>query len=461
MKEKLTGWLGSSWQWLKKRWWLAAVALGVGLLVWLSSREQPVPVELATVESGQVREFLLEEAKTRLDEEFLLTLPVAGEVPRLQLEVGDWVKAGDSLLTMRRFARGQELAGLQAQVRELQARDRGVNTQMPTPEDLSTAQNQIATARHQLAQAETSKAATEVELATAEKQLQRHQSLTREGALPPSQLDETHKQVALLQKRVQQDFLNLQAARESLQNAQLAAQKLQRQRKDQGYLHAVYDAQSSQLASQIALKQDELRKGRLIAPISGPVLEVFTPHAGVYPAGTQMLKLGDPGSLQVETDLLSEDIYRVKVGMRAEISGKALQDRILTGQVSRIYPSGFTKISALGVEQQRIKVMISLPATARTQLRPGTRVDARIITAAKAQTLRIPERALFKQDNQWQVFKLVAGRLQLQPVSIGLKNEDWAEISQGLHAGDQVVSKLENQLKPNLLVTPLVEASGE
>lgn len=442
MKEKWK----TLWLWLKKRWWLPVLGVLALIVIAISTQERPVEVESIAVKPGLVREFLLEEAKTRLDKEYLLTLPLAGEIPRLKLEVGDWVEAGDTLLTLRRFARSQELTALRAQSQEIRARNEGVSTQMPTPEDLATARNQITAAQNQWHQAQEQKSARELELAELEHTLQRQENLREAGAISQSQLDETRKQVKVLQKTVQQDFLSLQTAEKNLENSKLALEKLKRQRSEQAYLHRVYGAQSSQLGSQIALKQDELQRSRLIAPVSGPVLEIYAPNAGLLNAGAQILKLGDPHSLEVETDLLSEDIHRVKVGQSAEISGKALDDQILKGKVKRVYPSGFTKISALGVEQQRVKVLIALPP-GQHHLLPGTRVDARIITAAKAQTLRIPERALFKQDNLWHVFKIQDGRLHLQAVKIGLKNEDWAEVLSGLKAGDQVVSRLENSFK--------------
>lgn len=452
MKQKLL----ALWNWLRKRWWWALGLLAIALIFVFSSQEQPLSVEISQVSSGEVRQFLLEEGKTRLDDEYILTLPLAGEIPRINLKVGDQVALGQPVLTMRRFGRNQELAGLRAQQRETQARTRGIVTQQPTPEDEKMARAKIAQAQNQLEIIQNQRAVQEIELANQERTLERQQNLLEARAITQEQYELSQKQVDVLRKQIQQFQLQSQNTRQELNSAQAALQKLARNRRDQEYLKDVYAAQEAQLGSQLTLKQDELQRSLLRAPVAGPVLEVYTPNAGLQPAGAQILRMGDLNSLMVEADLLSEDMYAVKAGQRAEISGKALQDKILVGRVFKIYPSGFTKLSALGVEQQRIKVLVQVP---RLALRPGTRVDVRIITAAKARTLRIPERALFKQDGKWHVFKLDAQqRAQLQPVEVGLKNEDWAEITKGLQAGEQIVSQLENQLKPGAKVN--LKAAG-
>ncbi|MEZ0374377.1 MAG: efflux RND transporter periplasmic adaptor subunit [Candidatus Sericytochromatia bacterium] len=448
MKQRLTKLL----TWLKRRWWIPAGLALIALIFVFSTREQPLAAEIAAVSRGEVRQFLLDEGKTRLDEEYVLTLPVAGEIPRIGLEVGDWVQRGQPILTMRRFAREQDLAGLRAQVREIAARARGIAAQQPTPEDERMARLKIQEAGNQQAQIEQQRAGQEIELAQAERTLARQENLRAEGALPLDQLEQTRKQVDLLRRQIAQTQLQILNARTAVSTAQAALAKLGRNRRDQDYLKDVYAAQSAGISTQQALRQDELQRSVLRAPVSGPVLEIFTPDAGLQPAGAQILRLGDPDTLMVETDLLSEEIHAIKAGQRAEISGKALEDKVVLGSISRIYPSGFTKLSALGVEQQRVKVLVHAP---RLALRPGTRVDVRIITAAKKSVLRVPERALFKQDGKWHVFRIDAeNRAQLQPVSVGLKNEDWAEISTGLKAGDRIISQLENALKPGVIIDP-------
>lgn len=444
-------------QFLKRRWWIPVGIVVIGGITALSMQEHPLEAEVATVGIGPVEQFLLEEGKTRLDQEYTLTLPVAGEIPRLKLEVGDWVQQGQAIVTLRRFDRTQQLAGLKAQVQEIAARQQGVVTQIPTPEEEQMAQGRIREAQNQLAQMHQQASAQQLELQQRERTLERQQRLYADQTIPQAEYEETAKQVAVLRKQVAQAQLQITQGQQGVRNAQLALAKLQRNRRDQQYLKGVYQAQAQQLASQIALKQDELQQGILRAPISGPVLEVITSQAGPQAAGTPILKLGDPHSLSVEADFLSEEIPQVKTGMPAEISGKALGDKKVMGQVSRIYPSGFTKISALGVEQQRVKILVRLQAL---DLRPGTRVDVRVITAAKAKTVRIPERALFKQDGQWQVFKVNASeRAELQPVTLGLKNENWAEITQGLTAGDRLITQLENTLKPGALIQTKTQAS--
>ncbi|HEY9844043.1 MAG TPA: hypothetical protein V6D23_26470, partial [Candidatus Obscuribacterales bacterium] len=251
MKQRLTKLL----TWLKRRWWIPAGLALIALIFVFSTREQPLAAEIAAVSRGEVRQFLLDEGKTRLDEEYVLTLPVAGEIPRIGLEVGDWVQRGQPILTMRRFAREQDLAGLRAQVREIAARARGIAAQQPTPEDERMARLKIQEAGNQQAQIEQQRGSQEIELAQAERTLARQETLRAEGALPLDQLEQTRKQVDLLRRQIAQTQLQIINARTAVSTAQAALSKLGRNRRDQDYLKDVYAAQSAGISTQQALRQ--------------------------------------------------------------------------------------------------------------------------------------------------------------------------------------------------------------
>ena len=137
-----------------------------------------------------------------------------------------------------------------------------------------------------------------------------------------------------------------------------------------------------------------------------------------------------------------------------EVGGKALQGEIVEGTVTRVYPAGFMKISSLGIQQQRVRTIIEFD-NSNINLRPGTSVEVKIITAENPNALAVPERATFRQDGQWSVFRVRNGHAELVPVTLGLKNDDWAEIVEGLSAGDIVVAEPKNDLEDGARVTSL------
>jgi HlyD family secretion protein len=202
-----------------------------------------------------------------------------------------------------------------------------------------------------------------------------------------------------------------------------------------------------------ALKSD-LEKTVVEAPISGVVLEKYVEDERVLPAGTPLLKLGDLRAVEIECDVLSEEVGRIHVGDPVEITGKALQGIVRMGRVARVYPSGFKKISALGIEQQRVRTIIEFDNNG-LDLRPGTSVDLRIITEERTDVIAVPERATFRHKDGWAVFTVDAGRARLTPIEIGIKNNELAEVRSGLEVGQVVVAEPKNELADGVRVTAL------
>jgi len=441
-----------SLSWLRRRWWLVALGL-VGVLVLLAVlREEQIEASLATVQRADMQQYLLEDGKTRLDRTYTLTLPVNASIRRLELMEGDWLEKGQVVVQLHNYPRQQELAGLQSRLQEITAQSQSVQHTQPKPEDYASAQARIREVEYLLQQSRQQREGQEIALEELARETQRQQILWQEKVLPEATYLQSETQYRQLQKRLQQALSQEQITHQNLLQARLALQKLQASHHDNAYQDEVFTAQRQQVFAQLNLKRDELQQARLIAPISGPVLEIQQNNAGPLAAGTPLLTLGDLSSLSVEADVLSEEIHQLRLGQPVEMSGKALQDQVLRGQIARIFPSGFTKLSALGVEQQRVKVLIAFD-NQQVALLPGTALDLKLIIAEKKQTLVIPERALFRQGSQWQVLKLDADRrLQLQDVLVGLKNDSEAEILRGLQAGDQIVQEMDNRLKVGVRV---------
>jgi HlyD family secretion protein len=166
------------------------------------------------------------------------------------------------------------------------------------------------------------------------------------------------------------------------------------------------------------------------------VLRVFEPDERTIAAGTPVLEIGDPTDLEVVVDVLSEDAQRLRAGGKVFVTWAAATDTVV-GHVDRIEPSAFTKVSPLGVEEQRVNVVVRF-ASAPT-LGDRYRVDASLVVWHSEHVLRVPVSALFRLDGGWAVFVADAGRARRRAVEIGHRNDRWAEVLAGLAAGESVL----------------------
>jgi HlyD family secretion protein len=186
----------------------------------------------------------------------------------------------------------------------------------------------------------------------------------------------------------------------------------------------------------------------LAAPVGGVVLRRYYESARPVQAGEALVEIGDPAGMEVEVDVLSADAVRLREGMRLELLrwGGAPP---LAGRVRRVEPGGFTKFSALGVEEQRVWVMVELTSPRGEWLHLGEayRVNARFILREAADVLRVPTSATFRQNDGAAVFRIQGSRARLTPVETGLEGEGWTEIRNGLTAGDRVVLHPDRELE--------------
>jgi len=189
------------------------------------------------------------------------------------------------------------------------------------------------------------------------------------------------------------------------------------------------------------------------SPVSGSVLQVVNESEGVVAAGTPLIEVGDPQQIEVEADLLSTDAVAVEAGQRVFVEGWGGQ-RPLEGVVHRIEPYGFTKISALGVEEQRVKVLIELtdPHERWQRLGHGFRVQPRIILAEAKGVLKVPRAALFRDGERWAVFVADDGVARLRHVDLGLQNSLEAQVVGGLDAGMLVVLQPGDRVSDGTLI---------
>jgi HlyD family secretion protein len=436
---------------MKRVIWGVVLLLVVAGAVY-SLRPQPVAVEMGTPERRTVNAFIAEEAKTRLRETYTVDMPVNGTLQRIALEVGDVVSKGDVVARVDDHDLRQRVRGLEAQIAQVRAQITGVDVSKPKTEDLVSAEVRISEAKDALQIAERALEIARIERSEAAREFERVQELRKEGVASQSQLDNAQDALDASAKNLERLRLSVDAARKGLRLAELSSSRVEGSVDDNEYMRDMYQAQIESLEAELAVARADLEKTEMRAPVNGPILTKMVQDRRVMPAGTPLLEIGDLSTIEIECDVLSEEVGRVGVGDSVEIYGKAVGEETLPGEVSRIYPAAFQKISALGIEQQRVKVIIAFDNTG-PDLRAGTRLDVRIITDAAEEVLAVPERTIFRRDGAWHVFTVAGSRASLQPVTVGIKNDTWAEIREGITPDTRLVLEPTNQLEDGARVT--------
>jgi HlyD family secretion protein len=398
------------------------VAALAGAII-LGLRPAPVEADLATVVRGEIRETVDQDGRTRLRERYTVSAPLAGRLLRIELDPGDEVEAGETLVASIE-PRDPELLDARALLQaEANVKAAEARLERTTPLlDEAVASLEFAKAdldRARRARQESPGSVTLNELESKEMVRRTRAALVRaaEHAHEIAKFELAQAKAALLRSRPSAEASDAQANSTSSKE------------EGNGKTRAPYP------------QQDPQWHFNILAPINGRVLRVFRESSGVVQAGDPLLEIGDPLDLEVEIDVLSRDAVKVKPGasvLLEEWGG----DRPLHGEVRLVEPSGFMKISTLGVEEQRVNVIVDLvdPPQTREALGDGFRVEARIVTAEAKDVLKVPTSALFRDAEDWAVFCVEEGVARQRTVKIGLQNGLEAEVLEGLAEGDQVVT---------------------
>jgi len=379
------------WRLLTNRRVLMGTALVVMLLA-IALWPQAVTVDVGAVTRGRLVVTVDEEGETRLHHRFSVSAPVAGRVLRIELDPGDVVEKNKTVVARMR----SDAPAL------LDARTRAEAEAV-----FAAAQSVVGRAR-----AEEQRARAALELAASE--LKRERALVESGLTTRQSLEA--KETAVV------------TAEEGLRAAEFAA--------------AAAGAQLDQARAR--LRPSTLEAGGrilpVLAPVDGVVLRRFRESESVVPAGEPLVEIGDPSHLEIVSDLLSTDAVKVKPGMRVSVEDWG-GDEPLGARVERVEPYGFTKVSALGVEEQRVNVIIDLDddRAAWKAMGDGYRVEVRIATWAAENVVKVPTSALFREGPLWAVYVMEGGRARRATVDLGQRTNTEAEVLSGLQEGQQVV----------------------
>lgn len=373
------------WVGRKTRRTLTYAALGLGFLMVLlvGLRPEAAPVEIAPVTLGPMEVTLREEGKTRLIHRYVISSPLAARLRRISLKVGDEVRAGETVLV--------ELDPLPAALLDPRARA-------------------VAEARLEAARAEVERARATLDWAARERT--RVETLLAQGSATPQERD------AAVWRHM-----------DAVQQMAVAGNRLR-----------MAQAELETFLAPTASVTNPPAHVTLLSPINGHVLRVFEESERVIAPGTPLLELGNLDELEVVIEVLSHEAVQLRPGqpVRLEQWGGSVP---LEARIRRIEPAAFTKVSALGVEEQRVRVVADLitPPQQRVGLGDQFRVEAVIVLWQAEQVRKVPLGALFRRGSAWAVFVWKNGRAHLHRVELGAMNDREAEVRQGLEHGETVI----------------------
>ena len=410
------------------------------------------PVEPVRARRAGIEESFREPAKTRLVQTYPITMPVAGRIGRIDLKPGTPVKKGQELVTVDRIPFEQavaEAAGMVAEFQaELNVHDDSEFEKMGIIEADAVVKASDEVLKSADAQVQAEKARAE----RAAKELERMRNLVQRKAASQDKLDDAELAhvTALIELR-KQEFtraalhaivvaVNL-APR--LANHMLVRKKLQR---------PTITHKLAQATARLARARHELELASIRSPIDGVVLARYELGDRTLQAGVKLLELGNLDDMEVVADVLTQDALRLQPGSPVTL-GPATRLEPIPGQVLRIEPAGFTKLSSLGVEQQRVRVVVSL-AGRPAGLGVGYRLQARFVTGAKPDALVVPRASVLQApDQSFYVLRIAGGVLERTPVEIGLRSDLELEVTDGLSATDPIVARPDATLTDGMRVS--------
>jgi len=380
---------------LKRRLGMVLLALLVLAVVIYGFIPGPVTVDAARVVRDTLRVTVSEEGMTRVKDRFVVSAPVAGYLRRIELRVGDRVELGMTLAELE-----------------------PVRSDVLDPRSRAQALARVAAAKASLEAARENARAAVTDAEYARSEYQRLSKLCEvKCVISEDELERAEAQARRSEANRRSAEFTVEVARFELEASRTALE------------HSA--AQPAGTPAETV---------QILSPVNGQVLGLQRESEGVVDAGRPLLEIGDPNALEVIVDLLSTDAVRVEPGTRV-LFERWGGDGILEGRVRVVEPAGFTKVSALGVEEQRVWVVVDLtsPPEEWQRLGDGYRVEAAFILWEGSDILQIPASALFRHAGEWTVFAIADGRAERRKVTLGRRNGLQAQILSGLTKGEQVI----------------------
>lgn len=397
-KKNLTRWI--------KRILLLVLALAIVAAVVSAWRPKPLAVEVAEVTRGELRVEVSEDGRTRVKDRYVVYAPLAGNLARIELDAGDPIDEGEVLA---------RLAPLPTPLLDARTREQ------------SQANMEAATAAVKQAAAQVKRA--EASLKYAEDEVKRLQPLVDRGVSTRAELDQAKLQVKTLKSDVESAKFATRVAEHQKRMAQSALERFEDPNAVQPEQFVIH------------------------SPITGKVLTIHRESEGVTSPGTPLIELGDPRALEIVVDVLTRDAVRIENGAAAVVERWGGEP--LLAKVVLVEPSAFTRLSSLGVEEQRVNVILDLEAPYEewSKLGEGYRVEARMTVWHEDDVVKVPTAALFRSGKDWAVFCVEGDHAKVCPVVLGERSRREAQVLEGLDPGQRVIVHPSDAVHDGTLIT--------
>lgn len=388
---------------------VAAISAAVILVIVYGFMPRPVAVDIVKASRGLLRVTIEEEGKTRVKDRFVVSAPVAGFMQRVELEVGDPVRKGQTVVVLE-----------------------PLRSSVLDPRSRAEAEAAVAAAEASLKAAEEKARGAKADAEYAKANLERTRKLYQSGYVSKDAMEQSETEA----KRTEANLLSAEAgvkvARFELEKARTALR---------------YSAAEG--------SGDHSRTVAIRTPVEGRVLKVHRESEGAVNSGEALIDIGDPRKLEVKVEVLSADAVNIKPGTTV-LFERWGSDAPLSGKVRVVEPAGFTKISSLGVEEQRVLVIADITSLPESwqRLGDGYRVEASFIIWEGKDVLQVPASALFRKGEGWAVFVVKNRRALQRQVAIGHRNGLVAEIVSGLAEGEEVIVHPDDTVKDGVRVRP-------
>jgi HlyD family secretion protein len=379
-------------KWIRILWWGGGGLAGAAIVAAMLAPKR-ITVDVATVGRGDLRITLDHEGKTRVRHRYMVSAPVGGRLLRIDLEPGTPVRAGDTI----------------------------VATMKPTTPPLLDTRNRaelrarVEAAQSGVNQAQGDLARVQAQRKYADAQRERIEQLARQGVTSLDELDAARTNAQVLAESEDAADATLRTAQHDLEAARAAL-------------------------IQPGTSGSDGRTLDVRAPVTGVVLQRLHESEAVVPAGEPLMEIADPADLEIVSDYLSTDAVQIRLGMPVDVDRWG-GDKTLNGLVRLVEPHGFLKVSALGVEEQRVNVITRFddPRGAWRALGDGYRVETRVVIWDRPDALQVPISSLYRQGDGWAVFVVQDGRAHIRRIEVGRRGSLDAEVLGGLQPGATVV----------------------
>lgn len=405
----------------KKLFWIvnSIIVCTVGALAYVKLQNGQ-PVDTTVVSKGEIKQYIEDIATVQSNKKQTAYIDASGKITSIKVNVGDAVKKGDILLTMDKGDLELKLQDANAKIEAAKAQLKGT--------DIENSVNKIEVAQAAVDQAK-------VTYDAASRNLNNAKTLYGSGSISKQELN-----------NAEDAYKTAEAA---LKSANFQLEDIKDGTPD--YVKNQYESQVKQAVILRDTINREIEKQQVASPVDGVILEKLINENASVTAGTAAFLVADTKSLELEANILSDDIYKVKIGNEVQVSGKPIGNSTIIGKITKIAPEAKNITSSLGVNQKRVPVTIEIKDDAGL-LKPGYDLDIKVITEVKKDTLVVPDTSVFDYKGSSCVFVVDSGKAVIRQIKKGIESEKLIEVIGGLKPGERILVKPDNNIKEGIKI---------